>query len=363
MNEIAQKEGRLRALLQEKGLDALLLRRASSFAWATGGASGYVNTATDVSAAALLFTPEGKFVLTNNIEAPRLEREEGLVAKGFTLRVAPWHEGGPDPAAIAKGLRLGADMPYPGAVDLSAEVCRLRMHLLPEEQERYRLVGRLCGEAIAAATRRVRPGQTEHEIAALLAEETTARGILPIVNLVATDERIFAFRHPLPTGKRLEKYAMIVLCGRMYGLVGAVTRLVHFGRLPDEVRRKAEAVARVDAAMIAASRPGVRLSDVFRKAQETYAAVGFADEWQLHHQGGPVSYEPREMIATPTNHETLAVGMACAWNPSITGTKSEDTILVGERENEVITPSPDWPTLSVVIDGKPYPRPAILEIV
>ena len=62
-----------------------------------------------------------------------------------------------------------------------------------------------------------------------------------VVNLIATDERIFNFRHPLPTHKRLERYAMLVLCGRQRGLVCSITRLVHFGRLPDDLRRKAEA--------------------------------------------------------------------------------------------------------------------------
>lgn len=363
MDEVTQKEQQVRALLKEKGLDALLLRRVSSFAWATGGASGYVNTATDLGAASLLFTPQAKYVLTTNIEATRLEKEERLAAQGFILRAAPWYEGGTDPAEIARGLKLGADVPYPGAVDLSTEVSRLRMHLLPEEQARYRALGKLCGEAIAAAVRRVRPGQAEYEIAALLAEESMARGALPIVNLIATDERIFAFRHPLPTAKKLERYAMLVLCGRRDGLVTSVTRLVHFGRLPDELRRKAEAVARVDATVIAASRPGARLSDVFHRVTEAYAAVGFPDEWRLHHQGGPAGYEPREMVATPATHDTLAGGMACAWNPSITGTKSEDTILVGERENEILTSSPDWPTLSVEVDGKTYARPTIWEVV
>ncbi|MCC7352872.1 MAG: aminopeptidase P family protein [Anaerolineae bacterium] len=362
MNELAQKEQRIHALLKERGLGALLLRRISSFAWATGGASGYVNTAADVGAAALLFTPQAKFVLTTNIEATRLEKEERLAALGFTLRPAPWYEGGPDVAELAKGLKLGADGLYPGAADLSAEVSRLRMHLLPEEQARYRALGKLCGEAIAAAIRRVRPGQTEYEIAALLAEESMARGALPIVNLIATDERIFAFRHPLPTAKKLEKYAMLVLCGRKEGLVASVTRLVHFGRLPEELRRKSEAVARLDATVIAASRPGARLSDIFRRITETYAATGFPDEWRLHHQGGPASYEPREMVATPTTHDPLAAGMACAWNPSITGTKSEDTILVGEQGNEVLTASPDWPLISVTVDGKAYARPAIWEV-
>jgi antitoxin VapB len=52
---------------------------------------------------------------------------------------------------------------------------------------------------------------------------------------------------------------------------------------------------------------------------------------------------------------------AYAWNPSITGTKSEDTMLVGDDGNEVITAMPGWPTIELKLDGKTIQRPAILE--
>ena len=92
------------------------------------------------------------------------------------------------------------------------------------------------------------------------------------------------------------------------------------------------------------------------------SATGFAHEWQLHHQGGPAAYEPREFLATPDSTDVVAVGQAYAWNPSITGTKSEDTILVGEAGNEVLTTIRDWPTLKVTLaDGQTILRPAILE--
>jgi antitoxin VapB len=214
-----------------------------------------------------------------------------------------------------------------------------------------------------AAVRSIRPGMSEYEIAGRLAAEADSRGAQAVVNLIATDERIFTYRHPIPTDKRMERYAMLVLCGRRFGVVCSLTRLVHFGPLTAALRRKAEAVAQVDAAMIATTRPGRTLGEVFATAVAAYEAAGFGDEWQLHHQGGLAGYEPREIVASPGSPEVIRAGQAFAWNPSITGTKSEDTILVGEQSNEVVTSIPGWPMLEVSADDLTLPRPAVLEVV
>ncbi len=362
MSELEIKLQRIQALLNKHQAEALLLNRVSSFAWATCGAASYINTATSNGVGSLLITPAGRYLITDNIEAPRFEKEEHLAAQGWEFRVAVWHEANPALADLTRDLQLAADGPYPGAIDVSGDMARLRMNLLSEEGERYRRVSQLCAEAMNAAIRAVRPGMTEYAIAALLDRETFARGVQPIVNLIATDDRIFNFRHPLPTGKQLDEYAMLVLCGRKYGLVTSITRLVHFGRLPDDLRRKMVATASVDAAFIAATRPGRALNEVFKRATDAYAMTGFANEWHLHHQGGPAGYEPREHVATPASTEIVAAGQAYAWNPSITGTKSEDTILVGPDSNEVLTNIPDWPMLIVEAEGQNIPRPAILEV-
>ncbi len=89
---------------------------------------------------------------------------------------------------------------------------------------------------------------------------------------------------------------------------------------------------------------------------------GFADEWQLHHQGGPAAYEPREFVATPGATHVVQEGEVYAWNPSITGVKSEDTIVVGAERNEVLTTISGWPMLPVEVDGLAWERPAILEV-
>lgn len=360
--ELNVKLERLRELASRHGLEAILLQRVSSFAWATCGASAYVNIASSQAAAALLITQDARYLLCNNIEAARLEKEEKLHEQGWEFCIAPWYEGDDRLKKMIRGKKIGADQCLPGAMDLSAEIAHLRARLTEEEGERFREVGRLSAQAMEASARALRPGQSEHEIAALLAMEAERNGMQATVNLVATDERVFQFRHPLPTEKKLERYAMLVLCARKYGLVCSITRLIHFGPLSPEIRQKAEAVARVDAAMIAATRPGRTLGEIFQIGAAAYQRYGYADEWKWHHQGGPAGYEPREILATPNCTDEVSTGQAIAWNPSITGTKSEDTILVGAEDNEILTAIPGWPVLLVESDGKTIARPAILEI-
>ncbi len=362
MSEIDLKLGRIRDLLSENSLDALLLQRVDNFAWATCGADSHINTAATNGAASLLITPSGRFVISDNIEASRLKKEQGLEAQGWKFQEAPWFEQSRAVAELTSHLKLGSDQPYPLAVDLSSMFPALRAALTMEEGERFRLLGKLCAAAMDSAIRSIRPGLTEHEIAGRLALEAETRGVQAIVNLVATDERVFRYRHPLPTDKHLDRYAMLVLCGRKWGLICSITRLIHFGPLPDELQKKAAAVAQIDAHFIAATRPGRKLKDIFQEGTDSYRAAGYPEEWRLHHQGGLAGYQPREIVATPQVEAEVSQGQVYAWNPSIAGTKSEDTILVGKNQNEILTMIPSWPTMLVNVNSGKLERPAILEV-
>ena len=356
------KHERITSLLEKHGLDGLLIKQISNFAWATNGAASYINTASTYGSGTLLITRDDRHLITNNIEGPRFDKEEGLKAAGWKFHLADWYLTSDKLKVLTKGLKIGTDFAHPGAADLSNELVIARSYLDTGEQERIRVLSSLCSEAMDEAIHKVEPGMSEYQIAGILAKTTQARGAQPIVNLIATDDRVYNFRHPLPTDKVMEKYAMLVLCGRQKGLVCSITRLIHFGPLPELLKAKSEATAAIDAAMIAATRPGVTAADVFQMTKEAYAKAGYADEYKLHHQGGPAGYNPREFIATPTTDFPIEIGQAYAWNPSITGCKSEDTILVGENGNEVMTTIPGWPVIAIEINDQIINRPAILEV-
>ncbi len=361
------KERVIRDFMAEQGVDTLLLQKVSSFAWATDGAASYVSTAAENGEASLLFTPDKRYVITNNIEALRLTKEERLQEKGWEVLAKDWYQERDLVTELNQGSRFGADGSYGDAVDLSNQLARIRVNLTPEEGDRLREVGAVCARAMEAVAVQIRPGMTDFQIAALLGKEMQSEAVYPIVQQVAVDERSLSIRHAIPAGRTLAKYAVIALCGRRDGLVASMTRSVHLGPIPEQLAVKHQQTGGVDAALIAATRPGAVLKDVFAQAQQAYADAGYPDEWRHHHQGGTAGYEPREYLGSPTATEVVGEGQAFAWNPTIAGNtiagaKSEDTILVGKDTNEVITRTNGWPMLTYEIDGRTIERPGILEI-
>jgi Xaa-Pro aminopeptidase len=347
--EVAYKTARLQELMARRGWGALLLTRVDNFAWLTGGGRSHINLATDSGVAQVLVTGEGARILTSNIEHRRMALEE-LDGSGLEVaHVYNWWDGSPQ-----------HHLPYSTASDADPEVqaalAPLRWTLTKAEQERALEAGRLAGEAIENVARIIQPGETEFQVGAQLHGVYAALGFEPAVILVAADERIIEHRHPLPTFEPVKRYVMLVACCRRQGLYYAVTRFVHFGPARAGLRELVRATAHVDAALINATRPGARVADIFRRGMEEYRAQGYEEQWQLHHQGGLIGYQGREYFGQPESPHTVRQDQLFAWNPSITGYKSEDTILVGSDGNRILTETGQWP----YVEAYGLRRPAIL---
>jgi Xaa-Pro dipeptidase len=362
VEEVEHKLEDIRAWLHTTGMSGVLVGSQADFAWVTGGGRSEVSLGAEAGVASVVVTPDAAALVTTNIELSRLLAEE---APGLPLEAMqyPWQDQDGlthllpelcDPAACA------TDLPLEGLSPVDDQFLELRRVLRSAEIDRYRDLGRDAAISVAAACRTAEVGQSEREIAARLAFECETRDILPLVNLVAADDRISRYRHPLPTGNRLARTLLVALTGRRHGLHASLTRMVSFGPPTTELTARHAAVTRVDARAITESSPGTSLGEVMAREIDQYAAEGFPEEWRSHHQGGLTGYAGREVFAVPGSPYRLKPNQALAWNPSITSVKSEDTILISDDSFEILTGDPGWPEEPARIQQASIERPSLL---
>lgn len=330
-----EKIQKLRRLLIEKDLCAVVIEKQHNFSWLTGG-RGFIGLASENACGNLVVTKDEAFLLANNIEANRLATEE--IPFPVTKKVYPWHED----EKRGKLLNELTSGKHATDSDLAKEFFGLRIHLDQGETQRFREYGKLAAEQLEEAMKNLKEGDSELLLAGEISKRLWSIGIEPTTLLIAFDERIARYRHPLPTHNRLVKTAMGVICVRYKGLFLSATRMASLGKIGDELRRKHQAVCKVDVTAIRQTVQGAKFSDIFGKVKEAYESTGFGDEWQYHHQGGLTGYMGREQRLLPQSDFIVEEQQAFAYNPTITGTKSEDTIVTLSKGNEIATHTGKW---------------------
>jgi Xaa-Pro dipeptidase len=328
----------LRELMDGHGLGALLLSSPANFAWYTGGADNRVDYGDPLGVASVLLTTDDTYILTNNIEAPRMREEQ---TPEMEVVEHPWHE---EPAALLReltgGAGVGTDFSSTSGPDLSAEISPLRYVLDGDAIELYRDLGRDTVSAVSEAADSVTPDADELEAAAELSAACLRRGMVAPVLLAASEERLARHRHPVPHGGPLGKQAMLVVCAERGGLFVSLTHIIYFQEPDPQIARRKEACEEVLRRMREeATREGRTLAQAFEDCRRFYAETGFPEGWRDHHQGGMTGYASREIIATPGTRQKIREGQAFAWNPSLVGAKAEETFVLGPEGPEILTRS------------------------
>ena len=352
--DLDHRRARLSAFLDREGLDAVWFGRPNSFAWLTGG-SNVVDRDADVGVAAAGFTRSDGFVaVTDNIEAERLADEE--LPDAFGVQSVPWYESSLSSAVAEATPGAGAaDFDVPGLDTLDAS--RLRRPLSPGDVERYRELGRDVAAAVERVAAELHPDDTEREVAAGLRVELATREVESPVVLVGGRARAQSYRHYTPSQAELGSYALLSVTAERGGLYASTTRTVAFDDAPAWLTDRHHAAMRVEAtalgATYGASSDGSETEsadtagDVFDAIADAYDDVGESGEWRKHHQGGAAGFAGREWFVTPGSDEPIEVPMAYAYNPTVRGAKSEDTVLVTDDGVEVLTRTGEWPTRTV----------------
>jgi antitoxin VapB len=359
--DIRLKEDRARAFLERHGLDALVLGRQDNFAWFTNGGDNRVVTTSEMGVGWLVVTRDAKRLICHSMDAFRL-LDEQTPWQNLEPVVLRWHEGSMENAAVdlTRGMRICADFPLPGARLFGREIVDLHYPLTDLEIERCRWIGHESNRILVDAAYGLRTGDTERDIAARLLYEYARAGMTIDVLIVGTDERISRYRHPMPTGKPLDRYALLHPAARRWGLHANVSRLVHFGEPPPGLQATIDAVRRVGARVHRMIAPGIRFCDVLDEQKRLYAALGYADEWNLHFQGGITGYTLADPGRCLDARETMRENQAYDYFITITGAKFEELTLLTPTGAEIASLGAGWPVSEVESEGEGVLLPDVL---
>lgn len=339
--EMQGKVNKVRALLQEKGVQGMLTGQQSNFSWITAGGRGFLGLASVNACAQVLVTHQDVFLLSNNIESGRLMEEE-LLGLPIKTHSVPWQQD--------SQLGLAAQQLADGAVlqdtQESAWFLAQRTSLQDEEVSRFRALCAEHAQAVEGVMFQLTSSVSEFEVAGAVSEALWKRGIEPISLFIAADDRISSVRHFIPTQKKAIRQIAVSGCARRHGLVSSMTRMVSFGAPSTELKVHHEKLLQVEAAGWTALTPGSPLSDAYQAMCRMYQRLDMPQEWNNHHQGGVTGYQAREVRMQDQTDFPVARNQVFAFNPSCPYAKTEDMVLLGKEGIELLTsPTPMWPTM------------------
>jgi len=351
--------GALRALLDDRGLDAALLSRASNKRFYSGFRLGDAEGPTSGYAGTLLVTRQATLILADSryteqaaqeapgwtlvatsgpmhVDLPPILLEHGVAALGMEAAVVS-HAEWAALAEAAPGVELHA---------IDEALVPLRISKRPEE---VAAIGRACALTDACfehVCEYVRPGMTEQRVAWEIESYFRAHGAegLAFDTIVLAGSRA-ALPHGRPTDAPIERGNVLLIdfgC-IVDGYRSDMTRTMFVGEVPSAIRRYHDAVREAQALAIAGLRHGVNGQEVDAVARERIAREGVEPYGHgLGHGIGLETHEPPSLRRSVPY--TLEAGMVFSvepgiYLPGVTGIRIEDIVHLEATGPRLLTKS------------------------
>lgn len=362
-DEIQIKLKRIHKVLDENNLDAMYILKQEAFAWITAGGSNVVTRYSETGVTAILITRTGQYAICNNIEKQRMIDEEKLEQLGFEVISQEWYENRNleiVKSIIGDNSKFASDVPIGDAIDANIMIAKMQYSLTDNEIARYQHLGKVYSTVLEETLAEMYSGISEIDVVGYINKALWKKNIDAVLYLVAGDERIYKYRHCIPTEKKVEKLMMVSCNARYKGLITKITRFVSFGTPSDDFIKQYEDTLLVENRMIAATKIGVDDLVPFQVAIDSYEELGYHDMWKEHHQGGPQGYTNGYYLISENSHDIVQPNQCYCYNPSITGTKSEDAFIVTEDGPILLTYPVSFPVCESIVDGISLKRPGIL---
>ncbi|GBD32916.1 Aminopeptidase YpdF [bacterium HR33] len=347
----AARREKLRAALEAEGLDGLIVTRLANVRYLTGftGTSGVVLLRGNES----VFFTDFRYRTQAEGELGRCIRVE-VVSSDLWGRLWEVLAEGPSPAEVgfeAQAVSVADRFRFPENGKfrfrpVEGMVERLRICKEPEEVAAIGEAARLAMEALEATLERVKAGQTELEVAAILEGELRRRGSEwhPFPTIVASGSRT-ALPHARTSCKAIERGEWLLLDfgAQVDGYCADVTRTVVVGSRPDE--RQAAVYEMVREAQLRA-RCGIRAGMTGREADALARSViearGFGEAFghSLGHGLGLEVHEGPRLNRTSTEpippHAVVTIEPG-AYFPGWGGVRIEDDVYLAPEGPQLLT--------------------------
>lgn len=337
--------------VRANGLDVLLLTPGPDLRYVTGYEAKQLERLT------CLAVPAGSdpFLLVPQLE---LRAAQASPAGALDLEIITWGEpGNPfgmikgkvrDPRSVALSDRMWAlhvlqfADTFPAAKPhlASGVLSPLRMRKTAAEIQALREAGEAIDRVHAGVPDWLKPGLTERQVGAKIAEAILAEGHVQVDFVIVGSGPNAASPHHEVSDRVISDGDVVVvdIGGTMpSGYCSDCTRTYAVGHAPDEFTAYYEVLKRAQEAATLSVRPGVSAESVDRTAREIISDAGYG-EWFIHRTGHGIGLESHEdPYIVEGNTTALEPGMAFSIEPGIYpgphGARIEDIVVCADPES------------------------------
>lgn len=351
----------LRALLDTRGLDAMLVSRAANKRYFSGFRA--MDDEESSWPGTLFITRDATLILADSRYTEQAETEapgwEVVLTTGGMAQDLPPILARHDVVALGMEAQIVTHAEWAGLAEaapgtelhaMDDELAPLRLRKAPDEVD---AIGRACAltdACLAHLVEWITPGMTELEVAWELEAFFRANGAegLAFGSIVLAGPRA-SMPHGVPSEVRIEPGNVLLIdfgCA-VDGYRSDMTRTLFVGDVPDRIRRAHDAVREAQQAAFEALHVGVNGQEVDAVARQVIADAGF--EPYGHGLGHGIGLETHEAPSLRQSRPyTLEAGMVFSVEPGIylrgeTGIRIEDIVVLEAGGPRLLTQSPRQP--------------------
>ncbi|TWT63550.1 hypothetical protein [Rubinisphaera italica] len=328
--EVEQNHQAVLKLLQETRYDGLLLTLPENIAWFTAGGQVHFQHGSGRPETALFINKTGRIVLTVDSVAPQFFDRE-IKALGFQLKERLWTDGLEDLSdEICRGRAVISDSGFGRTRALANRIDPLRQQFSESTANKYSTTQQKLTQLVNEVASKIQPGQTEIEVASLIAAELIAHQFQPQRLQVYADEHHFQYPHwdcdHTPIQSRCAVHGIVSQAGLYY----ATTETVDFNAPDQSILQKREQAQVILTRASELSKVGFSLTKLWQEILKTYTELGIPDEWRTAEFAMQLGYRNPEQILVQNQAGELLPNTFWFWQIRIGSTLTGKIIHASE---------------------------------